>query len=558
MRVYNSAFGYLYRITRYQGMEETKRYTGKSQLTLIFSPDDDAVHYLQRNGFIVTDEPFIIKHITQGLEEVEVIAYGCHKLLESRLTGSGATKNKQVSKTGSADVVVKHFIDLFKGDLPITTKAPRAGANISDQTRLKSLGDEVQRILLGAGRGELFALDNNTITFDTYAGADRTAGNTDDNPPVVFDLQFNNISKLTYTESAVDEQTTVYVGGAGEGSDREIIIVGGDKTGLDRVEVFRDARDVPEGETDKLTERGQQSIVGLQKTISTTAVADAGLVYGVDYKLGDIVTTRVTRRTYQQQGDFYNPVEEVLQVNQRITEVVITREAGEEYIDLRFGDEPITPSAMSSMGGQINQLAAAEPLVSPNGWIAANDTWTRTGNYVFTVAGDRRNKYQPRDKIKFTNGGSVKYAYITKVTYASGTTTINISLDATISAGAITDNYYSRAATPQGFNLNRVYLWSGAAQETDVITVPGFAAFSQYVVMFSGIATYMTCYTSPSQFRGIGGQVSSNGVTIFGFSGSHSGEEITVGFCGSMRMPPGAVNETLNSTRTLSSIYGVI
>ena len=105
-----------------------------------------------------------------------------------------------------------------------------------------------------------------------------------------------NIEVLKYTESAVDEQSTIYVGGAGEADEREIIIVGDDKTGLDRVERFRDARDVEAGDTDKLTERGNQTVVETQATIATTAVAGSGLVYGVDYHLGDIVTTRVTKK----------------------------------------------------------------------------------------------------------------------------------------------------------------------------------------------------------------------------------------------------------------------
>lgn len=364
MRVYSPDFVYIYRVSGFLSAQEVRLYIGTGVLTLVLDTSDDAAYYMRKNGWIVMDdgEPYIIKHIVQGLEQITVTAYGCHKLLEQRITGGGALKTEMISKTGSADAVVKHFIDQCKGDLPLVTAPTHSGSTISDQTRLKGLGDEVSRILTGAGRGEryTFDADNKCIVFDTYQGADRTYGNVDDNPPIVFALKFKNIEDLTYKESAIDEQTTIYVGGAGEGSNREIIVVGNDKTGLDRVERFRDARDVKEGETDKLTERGNQIIIGTQETISTSAISDAGLVYGIDYNLGDVVTTQVTKKTYIKEGDFYNPSEIVKEVNQRITEVAITRDGGAEDIDLRFGDEPITATQTQSMARQIEQLASVE------------------------------------------------------------------------------------------------------------------------------------------------------------------------------------------------------
>lgn len=358
MRVYNTSFEYVYSITRFLRYQQVKKYQGASVLTVVIDSENSATHFLQKNHFIVTDdmEPFIIRNIEQGMEQVTITAYGLHALLNMRITGGGAIKNVEVAKSGSPDVVIKHFIDQCKGDLPIVTKATKSGTNITDQTRLKVLGDEVERICLGAGLGELFELDaaNGRILFDTYAGEDKTGA-------VVFDLKFNNIASMNYSESAVGEQTTIYVGGADEGSNREMVIVGGDKTGFDRVERFQDARDIPKGETATLAERGAQSIIPTMATISTEARQGSGLVYGVDYFLGDIVTTRVKRKSYERDGNYFNPVDEILIVNQRITEVCITRENGAETIDMRFGESPITPTQLQSMQREIAQLKAAEP-----------------------------------------------------------------------------------------------------------------------------------------------------------------------------------------------------
>ena len=76
------------------------------------------------------------------------------------------------------------------------------------------------------------------------------------------------------------------LGGQGEGVDRKIIVTGNDADGVERTEVFVDARDVEQGDTAKLTERATQATIPAAQTVSASAVADANLVCGVDYNLG--------------------------------------------------------------------------------------------------------------------------------------------------------------------------------------------------------------------------------------------------------------------------------
>ena len=133
----------------------------------------------------------------------------------------------------------------------------------------------------------------------------------------MFDLKYKNIDKYTYTEDATGEQTTVYVGGQGEGIEREIIVTGDSADGIDRTEVFVDARDIEKGDGNKLAERAAQSTIPTAQTVSAGAVADANLVYGTDYALGDIVTTNIPVKRYIKNGDYYDPVKVTVQVNQR-------------------------------------------------------------------------------------------------------------------------------------------------------------------------------------------------------------------------------------------------
>jgi microcystin-dependent protein len=363
MRVYSKDFTYLYDAREYLSAQVTKRYVGNSMLTLCVATGSDAAHYLQKNGWIIFDdgEPFIIKHIKQSGESVDITAYGAHKLLEQRCTVPGSGQFA-IEASGSTDAVVKTIINASLRGLPIVTAAVAGGTQISDQSRLKNLGDEVLRILSGFGYGEKFTFDevNRRIVFDTYLGADRRRGNLEDNSPVVFDQRYRNIENYTYTEDATAEQTTVYVGGSGEGTDREIIVTGNGVSGVDRVEVFVDARDVPAGDTGTLASRASQATIGMTYAITATAVADANLCYGVDYQLGDIVTTIVPVQTYVQNGEYVDAVLQTAEVHQRITEAIISRQNGEESIDLRFGDEPITPTQVQQLSAEVAQLKSVE------------------------------------------------------------------------------------------------------------------------------------------------------------------------------------------------------
>lgn len=356
MQVYNPQLEYIYRIEEYQSLYAVLKYTGTSVLTLKFLAEDQALHYLQRNHFVVFEgQPYIVKHVEQGLEQATIVAYSGHALLEQRLTGTGQGKREQLVKLGSPDAVVKHFIDGSRGDLPVETCAVQEDDyNIKDVTRLKNLGDEVKRVLDAAGRGERYSIEGGVIMFDTYIGADRTVEGDD---PLVFDADDASVDDVVYTDTIVDDQTTVYVGGAGEGADREIFVVGDEKTALDRVEIFTDARDLEEGDTEGLELRGAEKLTSTEKAVAVSLLSVEGYEYGVDFNLGDKVTIRVPVKRHEAA----DPVSDKLNVNLRITEVSISHEENLKRIDMKFGTVPLidTP-ALTELRKQIAQMETVE------------------------------------------------------------------------------------------------------------------------------------------------------------------------------------------------------
>ena len=151
-----------------------------------------------------------------------------------------------------------------------------------------------------------------------------------------------------------------------------------------------DARDIEKGDENKLAERAAQATIPVAQTVSAGAVADANLVYGIDYQMGDIVTTNVPVKWYQRNGDYYDPIETTIQVNQRITGVAITREGGTETIDLTFGDQPVTQSQTQQLKAEVAQLKAVEapkysaenPLPPEYGGARPTDVITGDANSV--------------------------------------------------------------------------------------------------------------------------------------------------------------------------------
>jgi len=83
-----------------------------------------------------------------------------------------------------------------------------------------------------------------------------------------------------------------------------------------------------------------------------------------------------------------------------------------------------------------------------DGWMPAEETWTYASATTITVPSGAASKYQKGDKIKLTQT-TVKYFYIVGV--ADTVLTITGGTDYTLVNAAISANYYSKAANPQGF-----------------------------------------------------------------------------------------------------------
>lgn len=155
-----------------------------------------------------------------------------------------------------------------------------------------------------------------TFTFKVYIGKDRSSDNTEGNPPVSFRPGLENIFDTDYYESIAGYKTTALIIGQypKNNQDNDVIDIqacayrGRTLTtyiGMNRREVFCDARNVPYKDDNgnvydrntvvqpALIEEGKKTLNSLSNKKAETFEGEVDYqttyVYGVDYKLGDVV-----------------------------------------------------------------------------------------------------------------------------------------------------------------------------------------------------------------------------------------------------------------------------
>lgn len=154
------------------------------------------------------------------------------------------------------------------------------------------------------GFGLFFDITNKKLKFNVYEGIDRTI-NQEVNPPVIFSRTFENIYSQNQTISIENYRNTCLIAGTGEDENRKMTAIN-ETDGLDRYELFVDARDLSDTETvdgvEKeipwsryemlLIQRGSEKLSEYQlSNVFESKVNQTGnFVYKVDFDLGDIVT----------------------------------------------------------------------------------------------------------------------------------------------------------------------------------------------------------------------------------------------------------------------------
>lgn len=137
-------------------------------------------------------------------------------------------------------------------ELTSTIAQPITATQVSYSNLLTYTDELLQAYEVGA---ELNITVDNTFVYSIYAGVDRSA-------EIIFSQTFDNLSSSAYVQNSQNFRTYALVGGQGEGSARILYEHNAEPTarGIDRAEIFVDAKDISSKYTD---EKGQEQELDL-------------------------------------------------------------------------------------------------------------------------------------------------------------------------------------------------------------------------------------------------------------------------------------------------------
>lgn len=312
--VLNADFESIAVIDTYESMIWTDRYNAYGDFEIYFAMDESLLEYIKEDYYLWlkdSEHSMIIEDIkidadTEEGNRLIVTGRSLESILERRIIWgqrifSGNLQNaiqtmlnENIISPSVADRKIANFIFVPSTDSKITSLI------IDNQYT----GDDLYTVIKGLCEEnnigfKIVLTDDNQFAFSLYAGADRSYDQTE-NPYVVFSPNFENIINSNYFSSKAGYRNVTLVAGEGEGASRKTTVVGS-ASGLDRRELFTDARDISSdtedgtlSDAEYIAQLRTKGLKNLADHMITTAFEGEVEVtrlfkYGEDFFIGDIV-----------------------------------------------------------------------------------------------------------------------------------------------------------------------------------------------------------------------------------------------------------------------------
>lgn len=303
-----------------------KCYTGAGEFEIYTADTPENIELLQIGRYVVRqddDMVGIIEKINMQKDEdgrdMLLVSGRCAKALFARRiinrqqTFSGTVWNRMYwmlyNHAVNPSVAYRQLPNTAIADVDAAIKGPKAETQHTGTNLMTAVVDLVSSNNLGWKVTQ----DGEKFTAELIAGTDRTIDQTD-RDPVIFADDLDNLISTDYMRDLTNYANVAHIAGEGEGSARVwngIDITGtqsGTFAGLDRYELFVDARDLQKKSTDaetgeeitltdaqyaaQLQARGLEKLQELTSETFTGEVDAEAYTYRVDYDVGDLVTVR--------------------------------------------------------------------------------------------------------------------------------------------------------------------------------------------------------------------------------------------------------------------------
>lgn len=299
----------------YESIIWTERYYEYGDFELYTAMTQDLLNYIKTDNYIQrvgSDRVMIIEEIridtdSETGNHITITGRSLESILDRRVIWSQTTISGNL-QNGIKKLVNENIISPSKEERKISnfifkdsTDSQITGLTVEAQYTGDNLYDVISKVCEEKSIGFKVSLnESKQFVFELYAGADRSYEQTN-YPYVVFSPNFDNIINSNYLESKENLKNVALVGGEGEGTARKYLAIG-NTSGLDRRELFVDARDISsEGEdgqtltteqyNELLKQRGNEYLADYTDLVSFEGAVETNIMYkyGVDFFDGDIV-----------------------------------------------------------------------------------------------------------------------------------------------------------------------------------------------------------------------------------------------------------------------------
>lgn len=352
--IFNINLEFLTIIDNFTSFRWVRRYHKIGEFELHIPYTEESAKYLIQGNVIYkgNNEGGFIEKIEYSLDEkgnevIKALGRDLTAYLQRRINYD------RVIFKGTSEVLMRELVSkncIYPNELErvIPKLFLRTRSNIQDlveyQNTYGNIAELCEQISLsnGIGYGIFFDTIKRELYFHVYKGKDRSVLQSI-NPATVFSRDMENIINQVYVNSVDNYKNFALIGGAGEDESRRKTTVGTAK-GIERFEIFVDARDLSDKETITqgeeqvevimddtkyipiLQERGKEKLSEYQlvKTLESQINVNSNLIYKVDYDLGDIITCLDKKWG--------------LLLNVRITEIEEVYEQNGMQINVTFGN----------------------------------------------------------------------------------------------------------------------------------------------------------------------------------------------------------------------------
>lgn len=299
-------------IDTYKSLIWTSRYFSPCDFELYIPASEKMLNELKHGHYLVRESDLTQAMIIENIQIDTSVEESNFLIVSGRCLKSILYRRviwDQTVLNGDIETCIRHLVN---DNLVNSTVADRNVSNLilgaqmgtlkitmSSQYTGDNLGEVISNLCKkhGLGYDVLLDIEEKLFIFILYQGTDRSYDQSDV-PRVIFSNDYENLLTTTYTLDSSGFGNVARVAGEGEGSARKTTTVGSG-AGLERYEIFVDARDVSsnEGEINDatymslLTEKGTKALAEtkVKENMEGEVEPNHSFKFHEDYFLGDVV-----------------------------------------------------------------------------------------------------------------------------------------------------------------------------------------------------------------------------------------------------------------------------